>query len=113
MIDRSGHSESTHFMSHDLVLHLKPELYITEIPDGDTWYDVRSIYWHALKISELMNAASRLLSQLQHVEIEVRTSVWGEILMTHLTTTYKDNIIWIGKHNLNTSFWHFFSRGLE
>jgi hypothetical protein len=84
MIDRSGHSESTHFMSHDRVLHLKPEL---------------------------LDAAAEILPQLQHVEIELRTSVWGEILMTHLTTTYKDNMIWIHKHNLSTSFWHFFSRG--
>jgi hypothetical protein len=110
MIDRSGHSESTHFMSHDLVLHLKPELYNTEIPEGDTWYDVRLMYWHTLKVSELIDAASKLLPQLQHVEIELRTSVWGEIRMTHLTTTYKDNIIWIGKHNLNTAFFHRFSR---
>jgi hypothetical protein len=111
MIDRSGHSESTHFMSHDRVLHLKPELYNTEIPDGDTWYDVRPLKWHAFKVSELLDAAAEILPQLQHVEIELRTSVWGEILMTHLTTTYKDNMIWIHKHNLSTSFWHFFSRG--
>jgi hypothetical protein len=109
MIDRSSHSKSTHFMSHDRVLHLKPELYNTEIPDGDTWYDVRLMYWHTLKVSELKDAAAQFLPQLQHVEIELHTSVWGNVCMTHLKTTYKDNTIWIGKHNLNTAFFHRFS----
>ena len=97
-------------MSHDHVLHIEPELYKTEIPDGETFYDLRLMYWHTLKVSELLGAAAKLLPQLQHVEVELRTSSWGEILMTHLETTYQDNMIWIGKHNLQTAWFHRFSR---
>jgi hypothetical protein len=110
MIDRSGHSETTHFMSHDHVLHIEPELYKTEIPDGETYYDLRLMHRHTLKVSELLGAAAKLLPQLQHVEVELRTYSWGKIRMTHLKTTYNDNMIWIGKHNLNTAFFHEFSR---
>lgn len=97
-------------MSHDHVLHIEPELYKTEIPDGETYYDLRLMYQHTLKVSELLGAAAKLLPQLQHVEVELRTYSWGKIRMTHLKTTYKDNMIWIGKHNLNTAFFHDFSR---
>jgi hypothetical protein len=110
MIDTSGHSETTHFMSHDHVLHIQPELYKTEIPDGRTHYDLRKLYRNMLKVSELLVAAAKLLPQLQHVEVEMRTWSWGKILITHLETTYKDNMIWIGKHNLNTAIFHWFSR---
>jgi hypothetical protein len=110
MTDRSGHSETTHFMSHDHVLHIQPELYKTEIPDGETYYDLRLMYRNMLKVSELLGAATKLLPQLQHVEVEVRSYSWGKILMTCLETTYKDNMIWIDKHNLNTAIPHRFSR---
>ena len=97
-------------MSQDHILHIEPELYKNEIPDGETYYDLRSMYRHTLKVSELLEAAAKPLSQLQHVELELRTYVWGKIRITHLRTTYKDNMILIGKHNLNTAFFHAFSR---
>ena len=110
MIDTSGPGETTHFMSDDRVLHIDPELYKTEIPDGDTFYDLRLMYRHALKVSELLSVTAKLLPQLQHVEVELRTYNWGKIRMTHLETTYKDNKIWIDKHNCNTAISHDFSR---
>lgn len=97
-------------MSHDLILHSEPELYKTEIPDGDTYWDLRVMYRHTLKVFELLGAAAKLLPQLQHVEVEMRTYFWGKIKMTHLETTYKDNMVWIGKHNLNIAYQHDFSR---
>jgi hypothetical protein len=97
-------------MSNDLVLHVKPELYKTEIPDGRTHYDLRPMHQHTLKVSELLGAAAKLLPHLQHVEVELRTTIWDKIGMTHLETTYKDNIIWIGKNNLNTAYFHHLSR---
>ncbi|KAF2446075.1 hypothetical protein P171DRAFT_430303, partial [Karstenula rhodostoma CBS 690.94] len=110
MIDKSGHGETKHFMSHDHVLHIEPELYKAEILDGDTWWDRRHLYRHTLKVSELLGVAAPLLPQLQHVEVELRIYSWSKILMTHLETTYKDGIIWIDKHDLNDPFEHDFSR---
>ena len=95
-------------MSQDHILRIAPELYQREIPDGTTWYDLRLMLWHTLKISELLDAAAELLPRLQHVEIEQRTWVYGKTHKSHLETTYKDRVIWIGKHNLNTAFFHFF-----
>lgn len=109
MIDYSGHSMSTHFMSPDHVLHVQKELYRTEILEGYTHYDMRLMYWHTLKVSELLNAATKCLPQIQHIEVELRTSSYGKISMTNLETTCKDSIICIGKHNLNTAPWHPFS----
>jgi hypothetical protein len=37
MIDRSGHSERTHFMSHDYILHIELELNNKEILDGEIY----------------------------------------------------------------------------
>jgi hypothetical protein len=68
--------------------------------------------WHTLKVFELVDAAAELLPQLQHVEVELRTYIWNEIHKTHLPTTLKDSMIWIGKHNLNTAVFHFLSRVL-
>jgi hypothetical protein len=108
MYDES--SETSHFMSlDDHVLHMAPELYETEIP-GPTWYDTRVMLWHSLKISELIGAAGSVLPKLRHVDVEERTWIWGEIRLTHFETSYRDNRIWVGKHNLTTTSFHSFSR---
>ncbi|KAJ4983405.1 hypothetical protein SVAN01_11097, partial [Stagonosporopsis vannaccii] len=110
MIDNSGHGETMHFMSQDHVLHLETELYKAGIPDGDQWWDTRVLYWHTLKISELLSAAAKRLPKLQYVELRLRTSCWGEHLETRLETIQKDNVIWIGRNNLNVAPSHQFSR---
>ncbi|XPS77159.1 hypothetical protein M3J07_009196 [Ascochyta lentis] len=110
MIDRSGHSEPTHYMSQDSVLHIEPELYKTEVPNGETFYDLRLMYRHTPKVSELLGAAEKLLPQLRHVQVELRTYCWGKISITELETTFRDNVIWIGRHNLNIAIFHYFSR---
>jgi hypothetical protein len=94
----------------DHVLHIEPEQYKTEIPDGDTWYDLRVVLQHTLKVSELLGAAAKVLPRIQYVDVEVRTWSWGKIRMTHFEMTHRDNRIWIGKNSLNTAFFHYFSR---
>lgn len=68
------------------------------------------MYRHSLKISELLDAVAELFSQLQHVEVELRTYIRGKPCMSHLETTYKDDIIWMGKPNLNIAVDHGSSR---
>ncbi|KAF1955587.1 hypothetical protein CC80DRAFT_594308 [Byssothecium circinans] len=119
IIDQSGHGQPAHFMTPDHVLHIEPEVYKAEIDDSNkyygriyTWYDRRPIYWHCLKISELLGAASAtsLLPRLQHIEVELHNSSWGKIYMVRLETTYKDGVIWVGRHNLHLGNFHrFFS----
>ncbi|PVI04268.1 hypothetical protein DM02DRAFT_611685 [Periconia macrospinosa] len=106
MIDDSGHSETAHFLSPDLVLHIQKEVYEAEIPQGNEYFDYRLLLRHTLKLAELARAAAKPLPQLQHIDVEVRTGSWGEIIMTRLETTYKNDVIWIGKHNMLVAFNH-------
>ena len=76
-----------------------------EMPGG-----IQEGYIGTPKISELLGAAAKCLPQLQHIELRLRTSSWSEQLETHLKTTYKDNVIWIGSNNLNTAPSHRISR---
>jgi hypothetical protein len=96
-------------MTPDHVLHIEPEIFDAERAEaGCSWYEERPLYWHCLKISELLDASAKKLPQLQHVEVELHNSVWGKIKMIRLETTLKDGNIWIDRHNFHFGGFHYF-----
>lgn len=107
-INKTCQDESKHYMSQDHILHVQMEIYDVEISGGQTRYDLRQMYRHTLKISELLNAAVNLLPRLRHVEIQSNTKYWEGLRRIHLDTTYEDGRIWIGKHNLPFASLHAF-----
>ena len=77
------------------MLHVEQDL------DYARGHEMWSFSWHLLKFHEILDASSKKLPRLQHIEIEQHSLDWDDYELGRIKATNKVGVLWL---NANESY---------